>query len=91
LTNVLRITKQRDIVGIRHWFQYMPMCIPRYEVFRFEGRCEKGLYWFRSVKNTSCLIHKNFAQLNDGGFHPFCLDWQRIDNHLEKINGPTTA
>lgn len=83
------IKQLNEILGITFWRQDYIQRVPRYEVFKVIGHCkDRGLFYFRSVKDNT-TISKSFYQLNANGFHPFCLDWARIQKRVEEMsNGP---
>lgn len=77
------ITSPSGLAGIKYWAQHYLHRTPRYEVFVYLGKqSDTGLHVFRSVKEN-VVIGKQFHQLNVGGFHPFCLDFEAIMKFLE--------
>jgi hypothetical protein len=72
-------------MGIRYWRQDYAHRVPRFEVFVYLGLdAATGVHWFRSRKERT-LIGRTHYQLNTNGFHPFMLDWKRINTFVETL------
>jgi hypothetical protein len=81
VSNIIKLEKPP--LGVTFWAQVYQNRIPRYEVFKFIGRQRStGVYYFQSVREKT-IIGKSFYQLNQHGFIPFCIDFEKMLDSLE--------